>query len=200
MYLAEADRQSRFDDDETEAFLSGDLSAFRGFFRRHAAEVLAVCNRILRDWQEAEDVVSDVFLELWNKRDRYDRSRATPRAYVLMVARSRAIDRYRAKSRNRRATVPITAKHDSEKAMMVSDNPHDAIEKGESRKQASLALAELDQPQRAALELSFYEGLSHAQIASRLDLPLGTVKSHIRRGLIKLRHVMEQRQAGGSSS
>jgi len=199
MYLAEADRQSKVDD-ETAAFLSDDLNAFRGFFRRHAGEALAVCNRILRDWQEAEDVVSDVFLEVWSKRDRYDRSRATPRAYILMIARSRAIDRYRVKNRTRQATVSIATTDESEKAMMVIDNPYDAVETDEAQRLASHALAELEPPQRTTLEMSFYEGLSHAQIASKLDLPLGTVKSHIRRGLEKLRHMLGHKRLGGSRS
>lgn len=188
------------DAEQTEEFLTGDLSAFRRFFRRNVAEVFAVCQRILRNRQDAEDVVSEVFLEVWNKRDRYDSSRATPRSYLLIVARSRAIDRYRSRqSRNGPQASSISYIDESDIAgSEVCEEPDAKLIRAESEQDAARALADLDQPQRQVMELSFYEGLSHAQIASRLDIPLGTVKSHIRRGLAKLRQVLDRRRTGGS--
>lgn len=172
----------------------GRLEPFREFFQRHASEVLAVCYRILRNRQDAEDLVSEVLFEMWTKRHRYDSTRSTPRGYLLMLARSRAIDRYRA----RVVSAPNSSTDVNALAALTSDdNPGEQLVQTETEQLAVRALSQLESMQRASLEMVFYEGLSHSQIASRLNLPLGTVKSHIRRGIAKLRGVMRDHRSGG---
>lgn len=169
--------------------LDGDREAFREFFRQRAPEVLALCYRILGSTQEAEDVVADVFFEVWDRRERFDATRGTLRAYTLLIARSRAIDRYRSKRRER----AVFGLKDDLDGMDPSDQTvHQDATLREFRGVASRALAEIEETERNAIELAFYEGLSHAQIANRLDAPLGTVKSHIRRGLAKLKQKLSQ--------
>jgi RNA polymerase sigma-70 factor (ECF subfamily) len=174
--------------DLVDRMVRGNLDAFRELFRRHEAEVVALCYRILGNLADAEEVASEVFLELWERRDRFDAARATIRTYLLLLARSRAIDRWRASAGERSRTV---ASNDSinEQCMRPSDtmSPPQQLVQAEMEQLAVCELSQLEKPQRLALELAFFDGLTHAQIADRLALPLGTVKSHIRRGLANLR-------------
>lgn len=166
-------------------WLAGDVEAFRTFFRQRAPEVLSLCGNIMRNAQDAEDVTADVFLEVWSNRERYDPSRGDLRGYVLMLARSRAIDLYRSKSRQRSrldANAGPVEFSDDEESSPVQD-----ASMNELRSVAQTALGEISDVERVAIELAFFEGLTHAQIATRLNSPLGTIKSHIRRGLTKLR-------------
>ena len=92
-------RDSDYTDDElVQAVAAGDTEAFREFFRRHAPSIVALCQKILHSRQDAEDVASEVFFELWSKLEKYNRHRGTPRTYLILLARSRAIDRLRSRS------------------------------------------------------------------------------------------------------
>ena len=163
----------------------GSVEAFRQFFRKRSPEVIALCTRILGNAQDAEDVTADVFFEVWSKRDRFDASRGSLRTYVLMLARSRAIDLYRTKSKERSRSETVN----DYTSTAVGDNlvAERSAAMNEFQHFAKAAIDSLGDQERVAIELSFYQGLSHAQIATQLDSPLGTVKSHIRRGLLKLR-------------
>lgn len=167
--------------------LQGSVEAFRLFYQRHSPEVLAICNRILGNREDAEDVMSEVFFELWIHRAGYDALRGTPRAYLLLLARSRAIDLYRSKATSH-ASITISRETATDDTPQAGRSPVDQASLVEVRSVAEQALDELDNAQRQTLELAFYHGLSHTQIASRLNCPLGTVKSYIRRGLTRLRH------------
>ena len=190
--------ECRQDDLElVEQIIDGNREEFSHFFRRHAADVLAVCHRILGNAQDAEDVTSEVFFELWSKKSRYDQSRATPRSYLLLLARSRSIDRYRINRRTKSKVVMDRRRVESELASDRDDSARLATD-SELQGIAKQAMNDLQPGQRDALELVFYEGLSHAEIADRLEMPLGTVKSHIRRGISKLRSIFHSTGAGGS--
>jgi RNA polymerase sigma-70 factor (ECF subfamily) len=130
-------------------------------------------------------VLVEVFQEAWQRSARYDVSRGSPATYLSTLARSRAIDRLRSrgKDRARPADLSTTA------AGAASDepNPGDSMELGEQRMRVVRAVGELDPVYRQAVELSFYDGLSHSEIATKLNKPLGTVKTYIRQGLIRLR-------------
>jgi RNA polymerase sigma-70 factor (ECF subfamily) len=178
--------------------LRGDEEALRLLFQRYGAQVMAVCQRILGNRHDAEDVTAEVFFEIWNKRQRYDASRSTPRGYILLLARSRAIDRYRTNGKS--SSFLNSAGQPSADAVAAVHYPDPArrIKAEELHRTACRALHGLDADQRQALELAFYEGLSHAQIADQLGKPLGTIKSHIRRGLSKLRSSLNEFRSGES--
>lgn len=174
----------------------GDRTAFRALYDRFGSELLALCERILRQRADAEDTVAEVFWEVWKRRDRYDVTRGPARPYLMTLARSRAIDRLRSHS----ARPEVRA--DSGWRLNEQDNlagrspaPDETASHGEMRVRIIAAIAELDVRQREAMELAYYEGLSHQQIAERLGAPLGTVKTHIRRGLKKLRYALQGLQA-----
>lgn len=185
---------ARLDDAEFfQELLDGNVTAFRQFFRENGPEVVALCQKILRSVQDAEDVAAEVFLEFWKHRGRYDPARGSLRTYILLLARSRAIDLYRrkAKQQSRFGTAEV-ADAAEEEAVRKNEPPHQEVVRREFQVSARNALDELSLTERTAIELAFYQGMSHAQIASQLDVPLGTTKSHIRRGLLKLKQKLSQ--------
>lgn len=132
----------------------------------------------------------DVFHELWDRCDRYDPARSSPQSYLVLLARSRAIDRLRSKSGQ---AVPASNGPELEQSSDTAD-PLQQVESVEDRARVVSALRQLEPAQRQAIECSFYEGLSHAQVARKLGKPLGTIKSSIRTGLIKLREMLRESQ------
>ncbi len=167
----------------------GDRDAFHALYQRFAAEVLALCQRILHSPDDAEDALAEVFWEVWQRRERYDAARGGARTYLMTLGRSRAIDRLR--SRAARPEMKLKQPTDDAEQLAASGlAPDQSAEIGELRGRVAEALSELNARQRQAMELAYYEGLSHQQIADRLAAPLGTVKTHIRQGLAKLRSVM----------
>ena len=183
-----------------EAIKRGDARALEALFDRHAGLVLALCRRILTSAEEAEEALLEVFVEVWDRADRYDASRAGPVAYLVTLARSRALDRLRARRRRGRflaaaAEDPVTLPAPGPRA----DEAFEAVSLGERRERVQRALADLPERDRLPLELSFFEGLSHTEIAERLGLPLGTVKTRIRRALLRLRDRLRE-LAGGAPS
>jgi RNA polymerase sigma-70 factor (ECF subfamily) len=190
---ASAESSPLADDSELLAAVRrGDRLAFRALYDRLAPEVLALCERILHHRADAEDAVADVFWELWQRRDRYDAARGGARPYVMTLARSRAIDRLRSQAARpeARGDSPTRIPEDEELAACVT-SPEESAAHAELRTRVAAALAGLDARQREAMELAYYEGLSHQQIADRLAAPLGTVKTHIRKGLGKLRFALK---------
>ena len=170
-----------------QAVAAGDAEAIGVLYDRHAPLLLAICRRVLRDANEAEDVLGDVFYEVWTRASRFDAARGSPVTYLLTLARSRAIDRKRfLESRPAsRATPDASARL----SLRPSDAPSplqnsDGLERAQLVRQA---LTDLDPDQRQALECAYFDGLSHTEIATRLNKPLGTVKTYIRQGLIRLR-------------
>jgi len=169
---------------------AGDAAALRDLYDRHGGQVLALCLRILRDRSEAEEVLGDVFWELWEKAERYRVDRGAPLAYLMTVARSRAIDRLR---RRRRADVMVDLPSSLETgaaATTIDDGPYRDAADSERKARIRRALAGLSAAERRAVELSFFDGLSHGEIARTLREPLGTVKSRIRQGLARLRDAL----------
>ena len=167
---------------------SGD--ALEALFKRHAGRVFAVARRILRNESEAEDVLEEVFWELWSRADRFDAGRGSPISYLMLLTRSRALDRLRSLQR-RTARVPSVGDLADLESLTGACAPTPSpLEHALLRSQAlrvRQALEELRPDQRRALELSFFDGFTHVEISERLGLPLGTVKTHIRRGLGVLR-------------
>jgi RNA polymerase sigma-70 factor, ECF subfamily len=168
----------------------GDDAALAELYDRHARPVYSLALRILQDTADAEDIVQEVFTQAWRQASRYDASRGAPAAWLLTMARSRAIDRLRARRvRPDAVALPETLRD--------IPNPTDRVTAADAQlvsaeqvEQVRKALSGLPLLQRAALELAYYEGLTHAEIAERLEQPLGTVKTRIRLAMLKLRDVL----------
>ncbi len=159
---------------------NGDRPALGRLYDRYASLLLAVGRRIVGDAREAEDLVHDVFLEVWRSAGDYDAARGSVRAWILMRLRSRALDR----KKSPRVTRQIALTEEAAASLVaVSDDPQLAPDRARVRR----ALAELPPEQRAVLELGYYEGLSSSEIATRVEAPIGTVKSRVAAGLAKLR-------------
>jgi len=173
-----------------EGVVARDAEALRGLFERHAPLMLGLGRRILRQTSDAEDVLNEVFWEVWSKPDRYDSSRGSARSYLLLIMRSRSLDRLRArKSRPDLDATPVNTQAHAD----GGETPMAAAQHAESRAIVRAAVGDLDDDQRAAIELSFFEGLSHSEIADRLEAPLGTIKGRLRSGLIKLSHSLRKK-------
>ncbi len=165
-----------------DAIAARDAEALSALYDRHAPGVMGVCLRILRDRAEAEEVTGDVFIEIWNRAERFDPTRGHPVAYLLSLARSRAIDRRRASVRRER----IFLAPDYSEPRSAAD-PFQDSSIAQMRGHLEHALADLQPGQRAALELAYFDGMTHTEVAARLGEPLGTVKTRIRQGLLSLR-------------
>jgi len=163
-----------------------DGAAFTRLFELHAPVTLGLLSRILARRMEAEEVLQEVFLQVWAQADRYDAARSTPRGWILMLARSRALDRLRRRDASRRREESVGAEQDG----IVPPVGTERIESVERQHQVSSALQALSPEQRRCIELAFFEGLTHTQIAERLAAPLGTVKSRILLGMNKLRQTL----------
>lgn len=167
----EADVETRFGSD--------DPAVLRAAFDTCGGAVYGYGRRMLPSNEDAEDLVQQVFVTAWRQRHRYDPSRASLLSWLLGIARHKAIDRLRKLDRERR---------------LVVDKPDDAGDEAAhtaDRLLVTEALAWLRPEQQQVLELAFYDDLTHQQIADKLGMPLGTVKSHARRGLQRLRRFLD---------
>jgi RNA polymerase sigma-70 factor, ECF subfamily len=163
-----------------------DGTAFARLFEIHGATTLGLLLRILGRRSEAEEVLQEVFLQVWMQADRYDEVRSTPRGWILMLARSRALDRLRRRDSTRRREEAAG----EEAGEAIPPVGTERLETLERKRQVTSALGALSPEQRRCIELAFYEGLTHTQIAERLEAPLGTVKSRILLGMNKLRQAL----------
>jgi RNA polymerase sigma-70 factor (ECF subfamily) len=168
---------------------AGDRDAFSHFYDRYAPLVYPLILRILRERADAADVLQDVFWEAWQAASTYDPGRGTPEAWVVMRARTRAIDRVRSiRRRNETFVAPV----DEAVAAAPPGMGGDAAERAADRSVVRNALDRLADVQREVIELAYYGGLTQTEIAERLKQPLGTVKTRMRLGLERLREAMRQ--------
>jgi RNA polymerase sigma-70 factor (ECF subfamily) len=165
----------------------GDGEAFARLFEIHAPGALGLLVRILGRRGEAEEVLQEVFLQVWTQAGHYDARRSSPRGWILMLARSRALDRLRRRDSSQRREEAASEERAGEVASPVGT---ERLESLESRQRINSALELLTPEQRRCIELAFFEGLTHTQIAMRLEAPLGTVKSRILMGMNKLRQAL----------
>ena len=156
----------------------GKQAALGTLYDRHSGLLLGVLVRVLGDSQEAEDVLHEVFLEVWEHASDYDETRGSVRAWLVMRARSRGLDRLRALGRTK--TVPSSAAPPDPAPLPPPENTLSVRH----------ALANLAPELRVLLELGYFEGLSSAEIATHEELAIGTVKSRVARALAELRDVL----------
>jgi RNA polymerase sigma-70 factor (ECF subfamily) len=165
---------------------AGDQTAFTEFYDRHAARVLGVLRKLLGPFRDAEDVLQETFWQAWRRADRYEAVRATPLVWLLLLARSQALDFLR--RHGQETAVPLG----HEPALI--DDPCRALECDESCRQVREALDVLPEEQRSAITLAYYGGLTNEQIARYQEIPLGTAKTRIRLGMRRLRDLLTEGQ------
>jgi RNA polymerase sigma-70 factor (ECF subfamily) len=175
------------DQQALERMTRGEPEALAELYDRHARAIYSLAVRIVRDQSDAEDIVQEVFSQAWRQAARYDATRGNVAAWLLTLTRSRAIDRLR----GRRAR-PWDASDGSVPATLADGGPAPdlAAAAAEAVGLVRSALQALPLLERTALELAYFEGLTHTEVATRLEMPLGTVKTRIRQGLLRLRAAM----------
>jgi RNA polymerase sigma-70 factor (ECF subfamily) len=162
----------------------GDERAFAELYDELAPTIHGIVLRVVRDPAQAEEVTQEVFVDLWRQAVRFDPARGGVRGWAVTIAHRRAVDRVRSEQSLRDRHLRDAA------APWAVAGPADAVIDALDRDRARQALMELSAAQREALELAFYDGLTHVEIAQRLGVALGTVKTRIRDGLIRLRGLM----------
>ena len=167
----------------------GDRAALQIVYQDTSAKLFGVCLRILNDRSEAEDVLQEVYVTVWRKAASFDPARASPITWLVAIARNRSIDRLRATAGGRRMD-PI-----DDAAQAVRDPAAAAVELVEAAQESSrlsLCLEQLESRQSIAIRSAFLDGNTYEELAERMKVPLGTMKSWIRRGLLKLRDCLER--------
>jgi RNA polymerase sigma-70 factor, ECF subfamily len=169
----------------------GDTTALSNLYDESSRYVYGMALRILHDTADAEEVTIDVFSQVWRSAGSFAAQRGSVLSWLVTLTRSRAIDRLRtqtAKVRRKEETL------DSQFALRdEADNPEESATLEQERRRIRAALDQLSPEQREPLELAFFGGLSHSELAARLNQPLGTVKTRIRLGMIKMRELLEVR-------
>lgn len=165
---------------------AGDRAALATLYRETSGKLFAVCRRILVDGHDAEEALQETYLAIWRRAGGYDVARGSPTTWLVVVARHCAIDRLRALRRT--AAGPIEQADD-----VADDRPSafDLASAGHDERRLHDCLGELAAGDRAFIATAFFQGESYATLATRESLPLGTVKSRIRRALLKLRACLE---------
>ena len=158
---------------------SGQADALGELFDRHAGRMKALALRIVRSAEEADDVVQEIFVQAWQQASRFDPARGNVLAWLSMMARSRSLDRWRRKTTRRETAVSEAFEL---KSAGAAEDP--------SIWAARSALSSLPTDQRRPLEMAYWEGLSQSEIALRLNIPLGTIKTRMRAGLRQLREAL----------
>ena len=179
------------DNDLLRAISRGDERALAAIYDRYRLILFGLILRILHDRQEAEDVLQETFLQVWRRAADFDESRGRAFTWLVTIARSRALDRLRALGS--RAKLAEEVGHSPREE--TGDAAEDAL-KAEQGTIVRQALAELPEEQRRTLFLAYFEGLTQTEIAARLGDPLGTVKTRMRSGLMKLRELLSNQSRG----
>jgi RNA polymerase sigma-70 factor (ECF subfamily) len=180
----------------------GDATALAALYDRHGRAAYALARAMVGGASDAEDVVASTFSQLWQSASRYDAGRGSVAAWITTMTRSRALDLLRAQRRRTRLHERAAGADADGFAVPLgggADLPDREVERAEVARVVRASLETLPPAQRTAIELAFFGGLSHTDIAQALDEPLGTVKTRIRSGMLKLRDALRPLTAGGAS-
>lgn len=166
---------------------AGDQSALAALYDTTNRLIYGLVLRVLNDISSAEEVLLDVYTQVWRQAASYDTSRGTPLAWLTTIARSRAIDRLRSGWQDQQRKEPLESLGE---APATAASPEEMTVASERQRFVRSALDQLSPEQREVIELAYYSGLSHSEIAARLNQPLGTVKTRTRLGMMKLREAL----------
>jgi len=166
----------------------GERDAFETLYRATSATLLGICIKVLRDREEAEEVLQEVYVAVWSKADQFDRGRARAMTWLGSIARNRAIDRLRAR--------PSAVQHVPIEGIDLADDdaptPAAGIDAAGERAQLDDCIAQLEPKRRGLIRIAFFENVTYEALAVRVDAPIGSVKSWIRRGLQQLKACLER--------
>lgn len=168
---------------------TGDSGALSDFYDEANRYVHAIALRILRDPDEADEITLDVFQQVWRLAGSYNPDRCAVASWLGMMARSRALDRWRSIQARRRLIAP--EQPEGLEHVSPADGPETLLATAQQQQRLRQALRVLPDEQREMISLAFWDGLSHSEVASRTGVPLGTVKTRIRLGMLKLREELE---------
>jgi len=179
------EREPQLDVELLHAVARGDEEALARLYDQYRVILFSMLVRILKSREEAEDVLQEVFLQVWKRAKDFDTERGRPFTWLVTLTRSRAIDRIRQLGARQRLADSAAQNPANEASDAATDTLH-----SEQREIVTRALAELPEEQRRTLNLAYYEGLTQSEIAEQLGTPLGTVKTRMRTGMIKLRELL----------
>ncbi len=169
-----------------EAVAAADLGAFQQLYDRHAPVLFALALKILGNRADAEDVLQETFVQVWKTAASFDPARGKPISWLILLTRSRAIDRLRARHTRDRVTETVAQQPANGQSpasqQVIASETHSLVRR---------AVESLDAEQRRLIELAYFGGLTQSEIAAQLGQPLGTVKTRIRAGMIRLRQLLE---------
>lgn len=190
-YPLQASGDGHVDEELLRRMAAGDEQALGILHDRWSSRIYSLAFAILRDASEAEDVTEETFWQSWRQANRFEDARGSASSWLLMIARSRSLDRLRARRRRPEETLEET-EQESQTFIATSPTPDEQAELSERSTRVRAALQQLPTEQREALELAYFGGLSQSEIAERTRLPLGTVKTRMRLALGKLRESLSE--------
>lgn len=168
-----------------DACAAGNRQAFEALYERTSAKLYGICVRVVGNEHDAQDVLQETYIRIWQKADRFDSTMASPITWLSVLARNKAVDRLRQKA---------APTQELESAYGVQDagpSPFDLFEQEQGRSRLADCLGELEEGPRSAIRSAFLDGVAYPELAQRQGVPLGTMKSWIRRGLQRLRGCLE---------
>lgn len=165
----------------------GDQAALADFYDQSNRLVFGMVMRIVNDRSAAEEITLDAYHQIWRQAQNFDSERGKPSSWLITIARNRAIDRLRATKWARQEQTPI---EDVTPFLATEGTPEESAYTNEQQKLVRSALAQLKPDQRELIEIAFFAGLTHQEISDKLNLPLGTIKTRIRAGMMKLRELL----------
>jgi RNA polymerase sigma-70 factor (ECF subfamily) len=187
--------ETETDEDILQRVAARDQTAFAELYDRFSGSLYALARRILNDEQEARDALQEGFLYLWEKAASYDPIKSKAFTWSVIIFRHKAIDRLRSLRRRKRLEDAMTVEYLPLNDSAHSERADQAVDRAERAALVRKALASLPEPQRKSIECAFLKGLTHHELSTMFGEPLGTVKTNIRRGLLRLRDILK----GGDS-
>ncbi|TDU71223.1 RNA polymerase sigma-70 factor (ECF subfamily) [Prosthecobacter fusiformis] len=190
----ELERQIKEDVQLIQRIAERDSAAFQTFYRKYSGLIFAAISNVLNDHHDTEDVMQEVLVQLWNKAHLYEPRKGKPLTWLTTMARNRAIDRIRSKQRRSRLNDDFESEN-KKLEFEFQESGHEILEEKERDTIVQRAVSKLNDDQRQAIHLAYFTGLTQAEVAERLNEPLGTIKARIRRGVSRLETLVKPRLA-----